>query len=1679
MRRNTLTLIRDARPVHIRVLEVESAHEKLRVAVGYGSAVGSAFVNLCLSIALHRGIAHADDDDWESRPPGRVESEDEAIAKAISALDEALDLIGDLPIFALSAVLVRGARGSGHSPRSHVATVRLARSLEARAKESASAAALSWFAAALLDESSRSFRSGTPPNWEEWPSALRWLLVEVALATAVRNRDVDTLVRVGRVVLSEIIGFRPISTRVIRSCLTVSAAFARRHDVEQLEELGFQLRDALALRRDDEPDIAAFVDELERDPASRGRARILRELWDSALEPPPSSADAVLRRIREEYGATSDYERRVAKLGEWIRAQNRAGFEAAADLLESEVAWLGRADANRVAWAASASSVAGHGPGWAPSPIFASALRRTVIVGRSLAATEVDQSLGERADVLMEEALSAVRRAGGVTDLLEESHPMWSIEQKVVNAERMAGEKRFRIACDVWFEAACEVRDRLLEGLVIMPSGQVLWPTSQSGLKTLLPILIRLSDAKTDGDIAELVADLFAAVRRGLPGQAHIRGLRDPEGNEGGVALEALLGDIDRFREARHWRLMMRRWSASYISADRLPGLEHRDAGEVLEWLTMFNWDPERLIARLMLGLLEDSRDIASDGSVEALRDAGWFDRATSVDLDAEIWSQLRSPDVTEVLDIRERAQQLFVAATDASGGRFQPPSAQRLRDTALAGSAWEQLVQAVTDLMQKSRTMLRTRGHSRDRDGGLISVAHAARVLSRALLAEGELDFAAEFLVRGNAVIGELGHPFHYMSVVNALIGHDRSRDAARLLHDLDRDGGQVDLIAVTAVVSALVRTMAVRVRAHAPIAELEDYLETIEGLAQLLGPSRTDALLFSRLIGANVLLGRLERCEEIAATARQLGTLDAELEVQLLRARIRLAPDSVQDAVADATRRGAAETADLPAVVARALGGEGLLDRGLEWIEEQSHDVATRVRLFEALTEGLSLAGSHQGITGQPIDVEAVRRIAEGMYRGDLPITRNSLAAVFGAATRVAMAGNDSDRLVVAQESRRLISAAEAEREAPFGEYVVEQLAWLAKWTRSGKLAVDTVRVADALGLPWNSSRAGRLIEALAFSGDVAVARRLLDRGLEGSQDSNEQVYLYNVFLSVLRGRSYEGERQRVVEEMQARGLELDRFSRAEIGLGIATGGGLENESGMLRSSTAEKWNELVGPLREGAKLFEPIVARLRLELRTLERALESEKPADVLRQRCQDVADVSRELAESTKVFQESVSIDSEGVYSPTRYAITSDIVHELSQPAATLALQVRGLQRALDQENRSSAAAVLGDLLATAQLLGRKLKSYRDSLADADNLSAAEDDVSIFRVFSRAVEALDAEMLGNARFLGLESLKRDLKYDREIVVRGSAYLLQRVFSAMLTNSLEAMRKAATADPIIRLEALYHPSALVDGATFGTVQVFMSDSGPGIPEEIAEEVFKAGFSTRRQRGLGLGLATVASIVALHGGVVRLDSPANARFIIMLPAANIGRGAPDGAGIRDADDELPVRNAAIRDSDRYRDERAGKGTGTIVQLDTKNRPDAEPGGVVQAAVSSGWALISGLETPVKFYTERPDVAVGAVVEMSIRQTRSGPIGTDLVVSNPAPKGQSVIGVVERVPEQDQPFGFIYVPELGEQVVFFEDAYQGALDFDVGDPVSAILVPSFNWARHRAGLQAIQLERA
>ena len=67
---------------------------------------------------------------------------------------------------------------------------------------------------------------------------------------------------------------------------------------------------------------------------------------------------------------------------------------------------------------------------------------------------------------------------------------------------------------------------------------------------------------------------------------------------------------------------------------------------------------------------------------------------------------------------------------------------------------------------------------------------------------------------------------------------------------------------------------------------------------------------------------------------------------------------------------------------------------------------------------------------------------------------------------------------------------------------------------------------------------------------------------------------------------------------------------------------------------------------------------------------------------------------------------------------------------------------------------------------------------------------------------------------------------------------------------------------------------------------MEIFIQDTGKGIPEDMQARIFEPFFSTKEE-GIGLGLPIAQRIVEEHGGEIRLESHPGkgTTFFLTLP--------------------------------------------------------------------------------------------------------------------------------------------------------------------------------------------------
>lgn len=111
--------------------------------------------------------------------------------------------------------------------------------------------------------------------------------------------------------------------------------------------------------------------------------------------------------------------------------------------------------------------------------------------------------------------------------------------------------------------------------------------------------------------------------------------------------------------------------------------------------------------------------------------------------------------------------------------------------------------------------------------------------------------------------------------------------------------------------------------------------------------------------------------------------------------------------------------------------------------------------------------------------------------------------------------------------------------------------------------------------------------------------------------------------------------------------------------------------------------------------------------------------------------------------------------------------------------------------------------------------------------------------------------------------------------DLVLFADAALMRRVFQNLIGN---AIKYAAGGEVIMDARA---------DESQGTVEIRVSDNGPGIDAQMLEKVFDKGESGSDDAGTGLGLAIVKTFIEAHGGSVTVQSELGrgSTFILTLP--------------------------------------------------------------------------------------------------------------------------------------------------------------------------------------------------
>jgi C4-dicarboxylate-specific signal transduction histidine kinase len=251
------------------------------------------------------------------------------------------------------------------------------------------------------------------------------------------------------------------------------------------------------------------------------------------------------------------------------------------------------------------------------------------------------------------------------------------------------------------------------------------------------------------------------------------------------------------------------------------------------------------------------------------------------------------------------------------------------------------------------------------------------------------------------------------------------------------------------------------------------------------------------------------------------------------------------------------------------------------------------------------------------------------------------------------------------------------------------------------------------------------------------------------------------------------------------------------------------------------------------------------------------ERKQAEEALRRSEQRLRDVQADLAHVSRII--------------TMGELTTSLAHEVNQPIAAAVTDANTCLRwlARDQpdleEARAAASRVVKDATRAAEIIKRVRQLFKKGGPEREFVDVNEITQEI--LFLLRNEAMQYSI----------SVRTELAADIPRVI-GDRVHLQQVLMNLIMNSIDAIKDVdGTRELCIKSQK----------TESGQLLISVTDTGVGLPQQHADQIFDAFFTTKPE-GTGMGLRISRSVIESHGGRLwAVDNPPRgACFCFTLPA-------------------------------------------------------------------------------------------------------------------------------------------------------------------------------------------------
>jgi signal transduction histidine kinase len=237
------------------------------------------------------------------------------------------------------------------------------------------------------------------------------------------------------------------------------------------------------------------------------------------------------------------------------------------------------------------------------------------------------------------------------------------------------------------------------------------------------------------------------------------------------------------------------------------------------------------------------------------------------------------------------------------------------------------------------------------------------------------------------------------------------------------------------------------------------------------------------------------------------------------------------------------------------------------------------------------------------------------------------------------------------------------------------------------------------------------------------------------------------------------------------------------------------------------------------------------------------------------------VGANVSTAVRLFRASVQRE-RGQRLTTIGRLLSQVIHDFKTPMTVISGHVQMMTTADDANVRAEHAQGVLKQLETLTAMQREVLDF----------ARGERRIFVRRVYlNRYFEDIRKQI---EQYAAGQPITVEFDIDTKVTARFDETRVARAVQNLARNAVEAMAKQGG---VLSIYARMEGDDLLIG---------VSDTGPGIPEEIQGRMFQSFVTAGKQGGTGLGLAIVKKIVEEHKGTIVVRStPEGATFEMRLP--------------------------------------------------------------------------------------------------------------------------------------------------------------------------------------------------